>query len=532
MELILDLLYIFVAAYTLYFLALSIRSLNDHIFKNELRRSVHDEKENLAVVVYAHNNKKSLERLISELKSQSYPDNKYRVFVLLDNCSDDSQSLFVEENFIHVIDIKGVGTIGKDQAVATLLEKLSDNNFIDAYVFLDADRSVDSGFLAIVNAAIKREAVISGETIIEIDSLGVVDKIKAAYQKYHMNFLRKARSLFGLAAMADSGVFIIRRSIVDEIGDVDFKDINSELKYSLLLSKIKCRCTFNPNIQTLVNPINYVFRKPRLSYRLDLFKNCVPQLFSTNFVFTEHICSLLYPNIWLLLIIYAGLFKHSLSYHFLVDVKLVSLSFVVLILAFGISLINAKMTLEEIGYLCVYPIYSMCHIIKNLPPIRYVVNKLFNSDEENANVEKFTVDAIITTAKKNNLNYKLEFISVNGMAKVRLIRKNKHYVTSSHLRMIDALQELKLILDDHGAILRICSCCSHFKPCVDGSTNMLRGFCDSQYPSPSINNEPRQTVVWNTCSAFSPAKLNSLINELIQSTKEENEKKEEALYNK
>ena len=87
--------------------------------------------------------------------------------------------------------------------------------------------------------------------------------------------------------------------------------------------------------------------------------------------------------------------------------------------------------------------------------------------------------------------------------------------------MIDALQELKLILDDHGAILRICSCCSHFKPTVDGTTNMMRGICDSQYPSPSVNNEPRETVVWNTCAAFNPAALNTIITDIIKASQEE-----------
>ena len=524
MEFILNLLYIFVAAYTFYFLALAIRNLNDKTFRNELKHIAYEEKENLAVIVYAHNNKKTLARLVSELKSQDYPINKFRVFVLLDNCTDDSQSLFVEENFIHVIDIKGVGTIGKDQAVATLLEKLSDNDYLDSYVFLDADRSIKQNFLAVVNAALKRDSVISGETVIDISSLGIVDRIKAAYQKYHMNVMRKARSLFGLAAMADSGVFIIKRQIVNEIGDVDFKDVNSELKYSLLLSKIKCRCTYNPNIQTTVHPANYIFRKPKISYRLDLFKNCIPQLFSTNFVFTEHVFSLLYPNIWLLLIIYAGLFKHSLSYHFIVDVKLVSLTFALLAIAFGISLINAKMTMQELGYLCAYPVYSICHIIRNLPPVRYVVNKIFDKGNDDNTSEKFVVDVIITTAKKNNLNYKLEFIQKDGMSKVKLIRKNKHFVTSSHLRMIDALQELKLILDDHNATLRICSCCAHFKPCVDGSTNMLKGYCTCQYPSPSIGEEQKPIVVWNTCTSFSPAKLNNLITEIIQASRSENEK--------
>ncbi len=519
MEFILDLLYIFVAAYTIYFLALAIRNFDDKTFQRELRHIDTEPKENLAVIVYAHNNKKSLENLISELKNQNYPVNKFRIFVLLDNCTDDSQNLFTEENFVHVIDIKGVGTIGKDQAVATLLEKLSDSDFIDSYVFLDADRSIDSNFLLIANSALKRNSAISGETIIDISSLQIFDRIKAAYQKYHMNFIRKARSLFGLAATADSGVFIIKRQLVDEIGEVDFKSVNTELKYSLLLSKLKCSCAYNPNIQTVVNPASYIFKKPKISYRLELFRNCLSQLFSTNFVFTEHVCSLLYPNIWVTLIIYAVLFKHSLNYHFIVDVKIVALTFLVLAVGFVLSLINAKMIMEEIIYLCLYPIYLIGHIIRNFPPVRYLVDKVMDKGNSDYASEKFVVDVVITTSKKANLNFKLEFISKDGMSKVKLVRKNKHYTTASHLRMVDALQELKLILDDQGATLRICSCCTHFQPTVDGTTNMLRGICTKEYPSPTLSDEQRQTVVWNTCSAFCPAKLNNLINDIIEAGK-------------
>ncbi len=521
MELILDLLYIFVAAYTFYFLILAVKNLKDKPFRNELKNISYEDKENLAVIVYSHNNRQTLANLVSELKSQDYPLNKFRVFVLLDNCSDGSQDLFTEENFIHVIDIKGVGTIGKDQAVATLLEKLTDNDYIDAYVFLDADRSIASNFLSIADAALKKDSVISGETVIDIKALGIIDRIKAAYQKYHMNFIRKARSIMGLAATADSGVFIIRRNIVDEIGNVDFKDTGTELKYSLLLSKIKCKCTYNQNVQTIVHPANYIFRRAKISSRLSLFQNCISKIFTKNFVFAEHVCSLIYPSFWVLIIIYAILFKHSLNYHFMVDVKIVLLTFIVLVLAFGLSLVNAKMTMEEIGYLCAYPIYSVGHIIRNFPPIRYFVDKILDKGNVTVSSEKFVVDVVITTAKKNNLNYKLEFIQNDGMSKVKLVRKNRHFVTKSHLRMIDALQELKLILDDHGAVLRICSCCSHFKPTVDGTTNMMRGVCDSQYPSPSVNGEPRTTVAWNTCAAFNPATLNTIITDIIKASQQE-----------
>lgn len=520
MELILDILYIFVAVYTLYFLALSLRNLNDKKFAKEKRYSQYEEKDNLAVVIYAHNNKKTLANLIREIKSQDYPINNFRVFAILDNCTDGSQELFAGDNFIHVIDVKGVGTIGKDQAISILLEQLSHDDLIDSYVFIDADRSIASDFLSTVNAALTNAHVISGETIIDLRNLGPIDKIKAAYQKYHMNFMRKARSLFGLAAQADSGVFIIKQEIVKQIGDVDFKDIDSELKYSLLLSKIKCKCTYNPNIQTIVDTTNYMFRKPRLSKRLDLFKNCIPELFSKNFVFTEHAISLIYPNIWFLIIGYAIILKHSLYYHFMVDFKIVLVSFITLIIAFGLSLINAKLTIKEIGYLLLYPLYSLCHLINNFPLIRMIKNKIKGVEDLPKDTEKMVVDVVVTAGNKD-LNCKLEFISEKGLCKIRFIFKNKKFTTSSHIRMIDALQELKMKLDDYGFILRICSCCSYYKPCIDGSTNMLKGVCTSDYPSPSLG-EPKNTLIWNTCTNFTPAKLNNIISEMInQGEKEE-----------
>ena len=189
MEIILDLLYIFATAYTLYFLALALRNLNDTKFNREKRMSAYEEKDNLAVVIYSHNNKKTLANLVREIKSQDYPISNFKVFVILDNCTDGSQELFIEENFIRIIDVKGVGTIGKDQAVSILLEQLTQDDLIDSYVFLDADRSISTDFLTTVNAALVKSSVISGETIIDTSNLGPVDTIKAVYQKYHMNFM-------------------------------------------------------------------------------------------------------------------------------------------------------------------------------------------------------------------------------------------------------------------------------------------------------------------------------------------------------
>lgn len=514
MELILDILYIYAAIYSLYFLALAFRNLNDKPFKIEKRYSQYEKKDNLAVVIYARNNRVTLENLIKELKMQDYPINNFRIFVILDNCTDGSEQLFLKEAFINVINIKDVGTVGKDQAVSMLIERLTKDDTIDSYVFIDADRSIPANFLTTVNSALVKNSALSGETLILTDNLGPVDKIKAAYQKYHMNFLRKARSLFGLAASADSGVFVIKKAIVDKIGSVDFKDINSELKYSLLLSKINCPCTYNPNIQTYVDTANYEFRKPRLSARLELFKNCFTEIFSgKNFVFAEHTFSLLNPNIWLVLLIYAAIMKHSYRYYFFVDFKIVLFSFLILLAGFGISLINSKLRFKEILLLCLYPIYSLCHIIKNLPPVRIIRNKIAQREELPEGTEKLVIDAFVMNSAGRELPCKLEFISESGLAKIKFMYKNRKFLTGRHLRMIDALQEIRQKLSDYGFVLKICSCCKYFTSNVDGSTNMLKGFCSSDYPSPSIK-EPRPTLIWNSCTDFEPAEISTLLDEL------------------
>lgn len=501
MEVIFDILFVYALLYTIYFVALAIRNLNDNKFKISKRYAQFEEKDNIAVIIYAHNNKVTLNNLINQLKSQDYPFESYSIYVILDNCIDGSETIFEHEPYIKVINVSGVGTIGKDEAVSRLLERLKSDNTIDSYLFLDGDRSVPTDFLSNVNASLAKNAVISGETLIDEQSLGPIDKIKAAYQKYHMNFIRQARTLFGLAAMADSGVFVIRKEIIDQFGPIDFKSINDELKYSLLLSKVKYPCSYDSNIQTYVDTTTYTFKKPSLSFRLDLFKNCFTQVFKSNPVFAEHTFSLLYPNIWLLMFIYALILSHSYTYRFMVDFKVVVFAFMMLTIGFVISLVNSKLKPIEIVRLCLYPIYSICHIFKNFPPVRMLRAKIMNPKNLNSDVEKMGIDIIVNVGENQQIPCKLEFISEYGLAKIRFIYKHRKFTTNNYVRMIDAISELQDKLAQYNFTMRICSSCKHFRLCQDGSKNMLKGFCDNQFPSINVDGE-KPTLVWNTCSEF------------------------------
>lgn len=514
MKLILCIIYLYVLLYTLYLLILSVRNLNDRPYYIEKKYSKFgDYKKNFAIIIYSHNHKENLQALISQIKMQDYPLANFKVYAILDDCNDGSEKLFEYDNFIHVMNIQDVGTLGKQKAVTMLLNELRKDSSIDAYVFIDGLRNIEPDFLSLANAALMKADAITGELNIDCENLDIVDKIKAAYRKYKANFFKQSRSLLGLATRIDSGLFIVKSSVIEDLDGINFTDTNSELEFSLQLSQSGHKCVYNPNIQSYIFGQDCLFKRPRLSKRFNLLKTNFKNLRTINFPFVEHICSLLNPNFWFLIVAYAILIAYSYSYSFIVTCNVVIFTAALLFAIFGLSLVNSKLTTQETFLLLLHPTYSICHIIKNLPPIRALLKKIgANSDKE---TDKLVIDVMVQ-AKHGDRSCKLEFISTeSGLSKIRFIYRNKKYTTSSHIRMIDALQQLKSKMEDYGLTLKICSCCSKFTSCVDGSTNMLKGQCHNEFPSPLLN-EPRPTLIWNSCSSFEPAQINNIIEEIAQ----------------
>lgn len=519
MEFLLDLLYFYLVVYTLYLFILGVRNLNDKPFSLERKYSRYDEyKRNFAVIIYSHNHRACLEELVEELKMQDYPLANFKVYAVLDNCNDGTEKIFENDKFVYVLNIQDHGTLGKNQAVSMLLEQLKTDETIDAYVFIDGTRRIDSSFLTLANVALTNADAVTGEMNINRSSLDIVDKIKAVHKKYVANFLKQSRTLLGLATQVDSGLFIVKKSVIDELDEIKFKDINNELDFSLLLSQTGHKCMYNPNIQSFVLGQDCSFKKPRLTFRFKLLAEKCKSIRSFNLGFFEHICSLLNPNCWTLIFAYFVLILYSYNCQFIVKCNVVIFSAALLLAVYGISLVNAKLNFKEVILLTLYPIYSLCHIIKNFPLVRYTLKKLgANTDSE---TDKLVVDVYAMT-KYGDRACKLEFISTeSGLSKIRFIYKNKKYVTDSHLRMIDALQQLKSKMEDYGLKLKICSCCKNFTSSVDGSTNMLKGECHNEFPSPLLT-ELRPTLIWNSCSGFEPAEVNNYVEEIAKEVEEQ-----------
>ncbi|MEX2598241.1 MAG: glycosyltransferase family 2 protein [Dehalococcoidia bacterium] len=116
----------------------------------------------LAVLVPAHDEEAQLPRLLNSLGSNDYPRERYDVFVVADNCTDNTAAV-ARGWGASVHERHDAERIGKGYALEWLLDQIRDNGHIyDGYVFLDADCEVSSNFLSAMS-----ERLAAGEPAVQ-----------------------------------------------------------------------------------------------------------------------------------------------------------------------------------------------------------------------------------------------------------------------------------------------------------------------------------------------------------------------------
>ena len=511
MVFLINALYIYIAIFSLYFFILALRNLFPRRSKFNVNKAYNIPQKQLCIVIYTHNQAKYLKRILSQIKGQDYQANNYQVYVILDNCNDESQEFLGLKPSVNVLNLNEGGLIGKDAALSILIEKLIPNKNIDAYVFIGADKYISADFLTRVNYALTQNDVITGSIVYKNYRLNLKHKIKRAYLKYISNFLFGARSLLGLANSINSDFLIMDKSLVDAIGNIDFKDSESELKYSLLLAKIKHRCYFNPFLKCYSVASKVNLKKTKLISRLKLFKNCFTTTKTLNFAYLEYVYSLLIPNNIFVLLGYLFIILFSSNYYFFVSSKFVLSTFLLLVTGFFLSLVNADLRGKDYIYLIMYPFYTIIKHILELPVISWIIKPFTHNSPSMA--QKYSVD-VSATFKNKKLPCKLDLIVQNDMSKVVFRYKNKKFTTSSHLRMNDAIKEIVDKLREYNFTLNICQACKYFKQTSDGTQNMIQGTCCYNFgdldPTHVFN-----VLLWSSCNAYSTNNLHHSVIEDI-----------------
>ena len=72
--------------YLLYFVIMAIG-----IFKKKKEKVLVDKKNNFAVIIAARNEEAVIANLIKSLKKQNYPKEHYEIYVIVNNCTDNTE---------------------------------------------------------------------------------------------------------------------------------------------------------------------------------------------------------------------------------------------------------------------------------------------------------------------------------------------------------------------------------------------------------------------------------------------------------
>ena len=175
-----------------------------------------------AIIGCAHNEVTVIDQLIKSVYATNYPKNKYDVYVICDNCTDETADVVRKAGAI-AMERNNTEEKGKGFALKWMFEFLdkerSKNNVYDAYIVLDADNLVNEEFLDAIN-----DKVNEGYEILQC-YLGCKNPkdswVSASYSYSYWvsnTLYQRAHARAGLSAQMGGTGMVIRPSVIDDIG--------------------------------------------------------------------------------------------------------------------------------------------------------------------------------------------------------------------------------------------------------------------------------------------------------------------------
>ena len=107
-----------------------------------------------AVLIPAHDEASLIERVLHALRAQTYPKERFDVFVVADNCGDETAAIAARAGAI-VHERRDDLLRAKGHALRWLLERVRARGPYDAYVVFDADSVMSADFLERMNARLE-----------------------------------------------------------------------------------------------------------------------------------------------------------------------------------------------------------------------------------------------------------------------------------------------------------------------------------------------------------------------------------------
>ena len=184
-------------------------------------------------IIPAHNEEAVIENLIESLKNQTYNKDLYDIYVIADNCTDNTARIardagaIVYERFDETKKTKGYALNW------FLQQKIKENAPYDAFFIFDADNIVDKNFIKNMNIKLcQGEDVVQGYRDIKNPSDNWITAGYAIFYWQMHRFYHLARYNLGLSPLLNGTGFMVKFDVIKPQG-WDTETLTEDIEFSL-----------------------------------------------------------------------------------------------------------------------------------------------------------------------------------------------------------------------------------------------------------------------------------------------------------
>lgn len=192
-----------------------------------------DKKHKFMAIIPAHNEEAVVGNLVESLKNQDYPKDLYDIYVIADNCTDNTAQVAREKGAI-VYERFDSEKKTKGYALQWFLQqKIQENAPYDAFFVFDADNIVDKGFIKAMNKKLcQGEDVVQGYRDIKNPTDSWVTAGYAIFYWTMHRFYHLARYNLGLSPLLNGTGFMVKFDVIKPNG-WDTQTLTEDIEFSL-----------------------------------------------------------------------------------------------------------------------------------------------------------------------------------------------------------------------------------------------------------------------------------------------------------
>ncbi len=218
-----------ITIFWLYQLIISVCSL----IKLKDKPMISNKNHRFMAIIPAHNEENVIEELIESLKKQDYPKDLFDIYVIADNCTDNTAQVsknagaIVYERFDSEKKTKGYALDW------FLKQKIKEDAQYDAFCIFDADNIVDKNFIKNMNKKLcQGEEVVQGYRDIKNPTDNWITAGYAIFYWTMNRFYHLARYNIGLSPLINGTGFMVKFDVVKPNG-WDTKTLTEDIEFSL-----------------------------------------------------------------------------------------------------------------------------------------------------------------------------------------------------------------------------------------------------------------------------------------------------------